>query len=226
LESVIGSDLARLRIVHRWWWLTAIALVTLALAACRSTTELQPRASDQVSAADWEITPLPTKRPTRYTPQVIDGRPVIQADAESAVSLYRRRVQVAPGELGRLSFSWMVPELMTSADLSRSEAEDAPVRVVLAFDGDRSKLSYKNRLLSDLLEAVMGEEPPYATLMYVWDNRAPLESVIIASRTDRIAKYNQLLRIEEELGSAARFAGLEAFKATNTPSAKTACSIG
>src|SRR5258705_8410791 len=28
-----------------------------------------------------------------------------------------------------------------------------------------------------------------------------------ASRTDRICKYNQLLRIEEELGAAARFAG-------------------
>ena len=28
-----------------------------------------------------------------------------------------------------------------------------------------------------------------------------------ASRTDRVAKYNQLLRIEEELGAAARFAG-------------------
>src|SRR5437764_842780 len=28
-----------------------------------------------------------------------------------------------------------------------------------------------------------------------------------ASRTDRIAKYNQLLRIEEELGKAARFNG-------------------
>jgi enolase len=33
-----------------------------------------------------------------------------------------------------------------------------------------------------------------------------------ASRTDRIAKYNQLLRIEEELGSAARYAGRKAFK--------------
>jgi enolase len=32
-----------------------------------------------------------------------------------------------------------------------------------------------------------------------------------ASRTDRIAKYNQLLRIEEELGSAAKFAGRKAF---------------
>ena len=32
-----------------------------------------------------------------------------------------------------------------------------------------------------------------------------------ASRTDRIAKYNQLLRIEEELGSAGQFRGFEAF---------------
>ena len=34
-----------------------------------------------------------------------------------------------------------------------------------------------------------------------------------ASRTDRIAKYNQLLRIEEELGSAARFPGRSIFAA-------------
>src|SRR5581483_7697257 len=31
-----------------------------------------------------------------------------------------------------------------------------------------------------------------------------------ASRTDRVAKYNQLLRIEEELGSGSRFLGLKA----------------
>jgi enolase len=31
------------------------------------------------------------------------------------------------------------------------------------------------------------------------------------SRTDRVAKYNQLLRIEEELGSSALFAGMSAF---------------
>jgi len=33
-----------------------------------------------------------------------------------------------------------------------------------------------------------------------------------ASRTDRISKYNQLLRIEEELGAGAKFAGRNAFK--------------
>jgi enolase len=42
-----------------------------------------------------------------------------------------------------------------------------------------------------------------------------------ASRSDRIAKYNQLLRIEEELGSAARYAGRSAVRqiANASPSA-------
>ncbi|MDP6620439.1 MAG: phosphopyruvate hydratase, partial [Nitrospinota bacterium] len=32
------------------------------------------------------------------------------------------------------------------------------------------------------------------------------------SRTDRVAKYNELLRIEEELGSSAKYAGMDAFR--------------
>jgi enolase len=36
-----------------------------------------------------------------------------------------------------------------------------------------------------------------------------------ACRTDRICKYNQLLRIEEELGPAARFLGKEAIRGWN-----------
>ena len=33
------------------------------------------------------------------------------------------------------------------------------------------------------------------------------------SRTDRICKYNQLMRIEEELGDSAQYLGLNAFRA-------------
>ncbi|MBE0689766.1 MAG: phosphopyruvate hydratase, partial [Anaerolineae bacterium] len=35
------------------------------------------------------------------------------------------------------------------------------------------------------------------------------------ARTDRVAKFNQLLRIEEELGDAAEYAGLKAFTNLN-----------
>ncbi len=47
-----------------------------------------------------------------------------------------------------------------------------------------------------------------------------------ASRSERIAKYNQLLRIEQELGSVSKYAGLSAFKNTrktnNSPNFETA----
>ncbi|OGI03078.1 MAG: phosphopyruvate hydratase [Candidatus Melainabacteria bacterium GWF2_37_15] len=36
-----------------------------------------------------------------------------------------------------------------------------------------------------------------------------------ASRSDRIAKYNQLIRIEEELGSVSKYPGLRAFRSIN-----------
>ena len=42
-----------------------------------------------------------------------------------------------------------------------------------------------------------------------------------ASRSDRIAKYNQLIRIEQELGSAARYLGIKAFNGQNAQ--KNAC---
>ena len=41
-----------------------------------------------------------------------------------------------------------------------------------------------------------------------------------ASRSDRVAKYNQLLRIEEQLGASARYAGRSAIKQLTTKSTK------
>ena len=113
---------------------------------------------------------------------------MIRADADGAVSLYRREVRIEPAALGRLSFSWMVPEPIPGADLTRQDAEDAPVRLVLGFDGDMATLPGRDRLLFDLIEGIVGESPPHATLMYVWDNRAAVDTVIVAARTSRIRK--------------------------------------
>ena len=160
----------------------------LALTACSSVPDANDDAQLDGSGAVWRSFEFPFKRPTHYAAVSLDGRRVIQADADGAVSLYRRTVHVEPGDLGRLSFSWMVPELIPGADLSRQDTEDAPVRLVLGFDGDMGRLPTKDRLLFDLIEGVVGEPPPYATLMYVWDNRAAVDSVIVAARTGRIRK--------------------------------------
>ncbi len=44
-----------------------------------------------------------------------------------------------------------------------------------------------------------------------------------ASRSDRIAKYNQLIRIEQQLGSAAKYLGLKAFNGQKSNSNKCCC---
>ncbi len=53
-------------------------------------------------------------------------------------------------------------------------------------------------------------EDPFIADLVVATNAGQIKTGS-ASRTDRIAKYNQLLRIEEQLGSAAQFAGRKAF---------------
>ncbi len=137
---------------------------------------------------NWTGRSLPGKRATRYQPLMVDGRWVVQADSDAAVSLFRRKLRIEPGELNSVEFSWRVPELISSADLTQRATADSPVRLVLAFDGDRSKLSQKNRLMFDLAESLTGEQTPYATLMYVWENRAALETVIPGATSDRIRK--------------------------------------
>ena len=71
------------------------------------------------------------------------------------------------------------------ADANR---EDAAARVMFGFSGDAATLPARTRMMFDLAEALTGERPPYATLMYVWDNQAPVGSVIVNPRTDRIRK--------------------------------------
>jgi enolase len=54
-------------------------------------------------------------------------------------------------------------------------------------------------------------EDPFIADLVVATNAGQIKTGS-ASRTDRIAKYNQLLRIEEKLGSAAQFLGRKAFR--------------
>ena len=54
-------------------------------------------------------------------------------------------------------------------------------------------------------------EDPFIADLVVATNAGQIKTGS-ASRTDRIAKYNQLLRIEEQLAGAAQFAGRKAFR--------------
>ena len=185
----------------RWRWLVTVGGCCLALwlTGC-ATTGLEP-AESEVSHTDWATTAVPAdgrimwvhqtfpgKRASRYRYENKDGRHALQVRAASSASMLRQAVRVEPHQLGHLRFSWMVPALIDAADFSQRDGDDSPVRVVLAFDGDRSRLSAKDAALSELSELLTGEPMPFATLMYVWSNHKAAGTVVVNPRTSRIRK--------------------------------------
>lgn len=115
-------------------------------------------------------------------------RPALSVRADRSVSILRRQFARGVTGVGNIDFSWKIDGLPDGANLSEAGRGDAAVRILLSFDGDRSKWSARNHRLSEMSRLLTGEELPYATLMYVWSNQDALDTVLVNPRTDRIRK--------------------------------------
>ena len=164
------------------------------LVACSSTPKvLTGDFTEQLKGTaweGWEEKHFPTKRVTQYELLKDDkGREVIRASAQGSASMLRKRLDIAPEQLGQIRFSWMAEKMSDEADVAEADATDAVVRVLLAFDGDRSKWSAKDSMLGELSRLLMGEEMPYATLVYAWCTKGLRRSVVINPRTPTVRNY-------------------------------------
>jgi hypothetical protein len=164
-----------------------------------------------VAEPQWQHVTFPGKSPSRFSYVRKDGRHAVAVTAASSASMLRRKIRIEPAELGNVRFSWRVPQLIDGADMALRDADDSPVRVLLVFEGDRSRFSARNAMLSELARSLTGEEMPYATLMYVWCNQREAGSVITNPRTDRIRK----LVVESGTGKLDRWLDYERDIATD-----------
>jgi len=170
----------------------------LTLAGCATAPTADQRSALPVSAwtqatrlpdgGPWQHQILRGRKITRYAFQSHHGRPALHAYSEAGDSLVRYRLQVPAESVSELRFSWWVPRLNTEVDLTEREREDAVVRVILSFDGDRQRMSPRDHMVSELAQLLTGEPLPYATLMYVWDPHQPVGAVIEHPSTRRIRK--------------------------------------
>lgn len=172
------------------------------------------RSAGHAEDLTWEIFRVPGKQPTRYDYVQHEGRDAVVAMADATGSILRHRQRIEAADLGRVSFSWNVPKpgpgLAAAGAVNGSlpELEDVPVRVVLAFEGDRSRFSFRNTMLNELSLLLTGEQLPYATLIYAWSRVNKPGDVVVNDRTDRIRKlivdsgdegYNQWLNYERDI---------------------------
>jgi len=169
-------------------------LIGVILACALASNSLAGTASGSVSApceardlgfgnkkAGWAHQPLSKlKRDTAYTLAKEDGRTVLLATADRSASLYVTRFEPSLSVPATLSWRWKTDALVPGADNRDKNLEDAPLRVIVEFDGDHATLPAAER------GGFMRANLPYAVLMYIWSDHVAVGSVITSAHTSRV----------------------------------------
>lgn len=179
----------------------AALLVALLLAACVSVSvpgDGKPATSialfstnspDAVLPAGWRTWVINrTKKETVYdlVRESAGGPVVLHAISNGSASGLMQRLDIDPGAQPIVTWRWRVSELIIGADSQDRYSEDSAVRLMLFFDGDRATLPFREQLLMETAELLSGQQVPFATLMYVWENRLPIDTVLANSFSGQI----------------------------------------
>src|SRR5262245_40900826 len=176
-----------------------LAFVASALLAAMSPTEAANVATPSSGAlfstgtagsqiaAGWKPLKLSDKKkPTIYELVDDEGIVVLHAHADASASALGHLAKFDLRERPVVKWRWKVAKQIEGADNSIASKEDSPVRLVFAFDGDKSKLAPRDRTVFRMSKRLSGRELPYATLMYVWSANAKPGTVIENPHTHRV----------------------------------------
>ena len=137
--------------------------------------------------APWTLVSIGIgKRPTVYDLVDDAGTIVLHAAADNAASALAYPLHAELRDAPVVSWRWKIAGVISGADPHVASREDAPARLVLEFDGDRSRLPLLDRGIYGLAKRAAGRELPYATLMYIWSGRDSIGTVIANPHTRRI----------------------------------------
>jgi len=143
--------------------------------------------SNNEDVEGWYLWSLaPNKKKTKYYLHKYHGKNVIHADAKSSASGLIVPLKAKDIREFDLQWTWKALKNIELADNTQGHVDDAPLRIVLGFEGDKSKLPLKDQLAFDLAKLISGHELPYATLMYIWSGKNGAEEVITNKHISRI----------------------------------------
>ncbi len=128
----------------------------------------------------------PFKKNTIYRLENYQGRTVLSANSKTSASGLAVKLRPRQATNLLLQWEWKVINPIIKADNADGYADDAPLRILVAFDGNKSKLSLKEKMNFEMANLISGQEMPYATLMYIWSGKSSVDTIIPNAHTSRI----------------------------------------
>ena len=128
----------------------------------------------------------PNKRNTVYRLENYQGRTVLSANSKTAASGLVVKLRPKAAQNLWLKWEWKATGPIIGADNAEGFHDDSPLRILVAFDGNKSKLSLKEKMTFEMASLISGQEMPYATLMYIWSGKSPVDTIITNAHTSRV----------------------------------------
>lgn len=179
-----------MRIKHKLKLFSMLSLLCMGLSQTMSATAASCRTGDwdfAQPAAGWTALSLSSlKRDTQYTVSSEQGKGVLTAVADNSASLFAALAKPKHVAPQYISWRWKTDALIVGADNRDKNKEDAPLRIIVAFDGDRSKLPDAEKKNNKWAKRISGREPPYATLMYIWSEQVAVDTIIPSAHSGQV----------------------------------------
>ena len=128
----------------------------------------------------------PYKKNTVYRLENYQGKTVLSANSKTSASGLAVKLRPRQANNLWLQWEWKALSAIPEADNAERYHDDAPLRILVAFDGNKSKLSLKEKMNFEMANLISGQEMPYATLMYIWSGKSPVDTIITNAHTSRI----------------------------------------
>jgi len=128
----------------------------------------------------------PFKKNTVYRLENYQGKTVLSANSKTSASGLAVKLRPRQANNLMLQWEWKAINPIVNADNADGYADDAPLRIMVAFDGNKSKLSLKEKMTFEMANLISGQEMPFATLMYIWSGKSPVDTIITNAHTSRI----------------------------------------
>jgi len=128
----------------------------------------------------------PYKKNTIYRLEKYQGRTVLAANSKTSASGLAVKLRPRSAQNLWLQWEWKAVGAIPQADNADSQHDDAPLRILVAFDGNKSKLPLKEKLTFEMASLISGQEMPYATVMYIWSGKNSVNTVLNNAHTSRV----------------------------------------
>ena len=182
-----ASPRAMIAIATSWLALAPAAGAQATLEAAPLPTPFSAGRPGTTVPAGWApVKVTDRKTPTAYALVDDNGTVVLHATAAAAASGLAQFTNFDLRSAPVVQWRWKVSALIDGADNRVAATEDAPVRLLFAFDGDRARLPLVDRAALYVADHLSGQQLPYAMLQYIWANELPVGTVIENPNTRRV----------------------------------------